>query len=80
LKFVLQVLEVLPLCGSITKSGLQSADDDLSLYTEVGVACVSVGILVDLIWFSGGCSWAARASQSMLSRSGSVRGLFGFLS
>jgi len=35
LKFVLQVLEVLLLCGCILKGGLQAADDDLPLYTEV---------------------------------------------
>jgi len=46
LKFFLQVLEVLLLCGGVTKSGLQSADDNLSFDTEVGVANISVGILV----------------------------------
>jgi len=46
LKFVLQVLEVLLLCGCIAKSGLQLADDDLSLYTKVWVASIGAGLLV----------------------------------
>ncbi len=46
LEFVLQVLEVRFLGGSIAKVGLQATDDDVSLYAKVWISSLGSGVLI----------------------------------
>ncbi len=43
-------MEIFALCGSVAKSCLQSVDNNLPVDAQMGIAGVSAGILVELLW------------------------------
>jgi len=50
LKFVLQILKISILGGSIPKCGLKLANDDLAINAKVGIASIGCGVLIELFW------------------------------